>query len=177
MCSPGIGAVKHQCLRSLRVGGGEQDAHRPSFGAAEQRGTLGTGGIHHGADIVHPLFERRDAGHTIGEAGTALVEEDQPRERREATKEIRPLRHLPEQVDVGNEAGNKYEIERSAPDDLIGDPQLATPGISSFGRRHRLLPACSREGYIAVPSCATDFPYREASTAAGYNIAAPFAPS
>src|SRR6516225_4669876 len=61
--------------------------------------------------------------------------------------------------------------EQDAPDYLIGDPQLATPGISSFGRRHRLLPAYSREGYIAVPSCATDFPYREASTAAGYNIA------
>jgi len=63
----------------LRVGGAEEQAHRPAFGAPHQGGAFRADRVHHGAHIVHPLVERRKLGvrDTVGEPGAAFVEEDQ----------------------------------------------------------------------------------------------------
>jgi hypothetical protein len=78
----GIGAIEDQRSNPLRIGGGEQHAHRPAFGDAEQRGALGDGCVHNGAHVVHSLFQRGDPGSAVREAGAALIEHDQPRKGR-----------------------------------------------------------------------------------------------
>ena len=39
----------------------EQHRHRPAFRHADDRRALRPGRIHHGADVLHPLFEGADA--------------------------------------------------------------------------------------------------------------------
>src|SRR5215210_40764 len=120
------------------MGRGEQHAHVPAFGMAEQGGVLGADRVHDGANVVHPLLERRQliVGDVVGEAGAALVEQDQARERREPPEEARQLRLLPHELDVRDPAGNVDEIERPLAHDLVGDVDVAASGVARLGRRH-----------------------------------------
>ena len=70
----------------------------------------------------------------IGEPGPALVEEDQPREGREPAEEARVARLLPRQLEVGDPARDKDEVERAVADDLIGDVDVAAPGVARLRR-------------------------------------------
>jgi hypothetical protein len=45
--------------------------------------------VEHRAHVLHPLLERRDARYGVREAGAALVEHDQPRERRQPASRTR----------------------------------------------------------------------------------------
>ena len=75
-----VGAVKDKRLRPLGIGCCKQHAHRASFGNAEQGGTLAASGVHHRADVVHPLLQGRDSANSVGEAGVALVKQNQSTE-------------------------------------------------------------------------------------------------
>ena len=81
---------------AFRVGRREEHRHRPAFGDADQRRALRAGGVHHGPHVVHPLLERADP-RALGEAHAALVEQDQPRERRQLLAEAPVAGVLPEQ--------------------------------------------------------------------------------
>ena len=125
-------------MRALRIGGGEQDAHRPALREPEQRGALGAGGVHHGADVVHALLERRRSGDRVGEPGAALVEQDQPRERGELVEEPGDARVGPLQVQVRDEARHEHEVERPVADDLISDVDVAALRVVGLRRHGRM---------------------------------------
>ena len=67
-----VRSVQRQRLDPFGIGRCEQDAHRPAFGRARQVGALDAGRVHHGTDVVHPLFER-EVGRTVGSTDPALV--------------------------------------------------------------------------------------------------------
>jgi hypothetical protein len=64
-------------LTTLIAGFAIASSSNPIFRDTEQRSALGTDGIHHCADVIHALFEMGDADVPVGEAGAALVEQDQ----------------------------------------------------------------------------------------------------
>jgi hypothetical protein len=39
-------------------------------------------------------------------------------------------------LDVGNEAGHEYEIKRAVSGHLVGDADVAAPGVASFWQCH-----------------------------------------
>ena len=105
----------------LRVGRGEQDAHRRAFRVAEQHGLRRPGGAHHGAHVSHALRERQVAYRAVRQAGVALVEQDQPAERRQALEEPGRVRALPQQVEVAHQAGDEQDVPVALAENLVGD--------------------------------------------------------
>ena len=83
----GKAADQHKLRYPLRIGCRKQEAHRRSFGKADQHRSGRTNCIHHCANIVHPLFQWRNARNAIRKALAALVEADQPGEARKALHE------------------------------------------------------------------------------------------
>src|SRR5262249_7106320 len=77
--------------------------------------------------------------------GAAFVEQDQSRKGSETGEEVRSLGRFPPELDVGYKTEHINEIERSAADDLISDPHIATLGIPGFRRFHSFLPVCLAE--------------------------------
>ncbi len=134
-----VAPVHDERHRPVGVGGGEQGAHRPALGDAEERRALRADGVQHRADVVHPQLERRQlpVGNAIGQTRASLVEQDQPGERREPREEPRVRRFLPVQSDVGDPAGDVDQIERAVPDDLIRDVGIAALGEPRLRPLHR----------------------------------------
>jgi hypothetical protein len=129
----GVGSVEDEGPAPVGVGRGEQHAHRAAVGDAEHGGALAAGGVHDGAHVVHALLERRDAPEPVGEPGAALVEQDEPAEAREPGQEMRQRRIVPGEVDVRDEPRHEDEIERPLAQHLIGDANLAAPGVARVG--------------------------------------------
>ena len=132
----GVGAHHDERERLLGIGRREEAAHRAALGDAAERGALGADGVHDGAHVVHPLFERRQTvdGHAVGETRAALVEEDEAREGGEAAQEAREARLAPEVLEVRDPAHDEDEVERPVADDLIGDVDLAAARVHRLGR-------------------------------------------
>jgi hypothetical protein len=78
----------------------EDDRHRASVGDAHHDGALGAGSVENGPDVVRSLIEGRDALHPVGQARSALVEDDQAAERRETVEVPSQERLLPTELDV-----------------------------------------------------------------------------
>jgi hypothetical protein len=55
----GVGTIKNERPRALRVGGGKQDRHRAAFRGAKQGRATAPDSVHDRADIVHARFECR----------------------------------------------------------------------------------------------------------------------
>ena len=91
------------------------------------------GRVHHRAHVVHPRLEVRDPGDAIRRAGAALVEDDQPAERRRSARRTRRAPVLPEQLDVRDAPGHVDEVERPVADDLVGDADVAAPRVARLG--------------------------------------------
>ena len=124
-----------------RIGGCEQAAHRPALRHAEQHRAPGARRAQHGPDVLHPLSERGQIGDPVRKAGAALVEQDEPGEPGQAPKEARERRLVPEVLEMGNPAHDEHEIDRTAPEHLIGDVDVPAVGIlhreSKRGRRRQ----------------------------------------
>ena len=131
------GAVEDQRGRALRVGRGEERAHRAALGDAHQRGPLRPDRVHDRADVVHPLLQDRQLvhGHPVGEPGAALVEDDQPCERREPPAKGRLERIVPGELDVRGPARHEHEVDGPVADHLVGDVDVAALGVPGL-RRH-----------------------------------------
>ena len=54
---------------------------------------------------------------------------DHPRERGERLEEARRRLVLPDQLDVGDEAGDDDEVELALAEDLVGDVDVAAAGV------------------------------------------------
>ena len=108
LAEAGCRAVENERRHALRIGSGEQDRHRTPLGDAVQRSALGPGGVHHRAQVIHALLERRHLAHRIGEAGPALVPQDQAREAGQSLEALRDVGHLPVVLDVRDEPGHEH---------------------------------------------------------------------
>ena len=72
------GVAEDEPGRALRIGGGEENAHRPALRDSHQERAPRSSGVHDRYEVVHALFQRGELLHWIRETGTAPVEEDQP---------------------------------------------------------------------------------------------------
>ena len=96
---------QHQRADSLGIRCREHRRHRRAFGDADQRRSFYALRIHHRAEVVHPLFDRRGFDHPIGEAGPALVEDRDTSETSDTIEQRSVERWFPLQLDVGRETG------------------------------------------------------------------------
>ena len=69
--------VEDQGGSALGMAGREERGECGAFGEAEQGCALAAHGVHHGADVVHSLFEHRSPLDRVREPAAALVEEDE----------------------------------------------------------------------------------------------------
>jgi hypothetical protein len=129
-------SIVDERVRALRVGGREHQAHRAAFGDAAEDGSLAARRVHHRADVVHTRLEVRDPRDAVGEARAALVEQDQPRERREPEVEARDRGLVPRQLDIGERPRRPDEVERAIPDRLERDRDVAALRVPCLGRLH-----------------------------------------
>ena len=116
------------------IGGGEQHARRAALRDPVQRRALDARGVHDRLHVVHPLLQRRRAGHRVGEAGAPLVEDHDPGERAEALEQIGNHRHLPVVLDVRDEARDEDQIEVALAEDLVGDVGVAAERVAGARR-------------------------------------------
>jgi hypothetical protein len=130
------GAVERERGGALGVGRGEQHPERPALGDAEQRRALRAGGVHHRADVVHALLERRHRRDAIGHSGPATIEQHHARERRQTAQERGERRHLPRLLDVRHPAGDHDHVGTLA-EHLVGDVHVAAARVARRGRRER----------------------------------------
>jgi hypothetical protein len=84
-------------MHSLWMRRREQDAQVAALGRAEDSCPFRADRIEDGAQVVHPLLERREpiVGNAVRETRSALVEQDQAREGGKPVQEVRVLRDLP----------------------------------------------------------------------------------
>jgi hypothetical protein len=121
---------------SIGVGRGEQRRHRSPFRETDQDRPLGTDGVQHGTDVIHPRLQvgQMLGGDPIREAGAALVEEDESTHRRESPVERGQLRVLPARLERADPAVDEHEVERAVADDLVGDPDVGASGVGDVTR-------------------------------------------
>ena len=96
----GVCAVQHQRRDPLGVRGRQQQRHRTALGVADDDRLLGPRRVHHGEHVAHPGLQVRHALRSVGHAGAALVEADQPAHRAQAVEEPGVPRVVPVQVEV-----------------------------------------------------------------------------
>jgi len=142
---PGRRVDQDQRRGPLGVGRGEEQGHLSAPARAEERRPLRARGIHDPADVVRPLLQRGDRGqrHRVRDARPALVEAEDPAERREAAKEPCEQGLLPHHLDIAGPPRDEHQVQRAVPDDLIGDVAVLAPGVPRLGL-HRPA-ACPRE--------------------------------
>ena len=124
-------AVEGDGAGPLRVRRREEDRHRPSLVVPEQRRSLGAHGVHHRAHVVHPRLQVGNAPVSVREAGTALVQTDEARERGQPLEEGRVARLLPVELEVAGESGHEDEVERPVARHLVGDRDVAALRIAN----------------------------------------------
>ena len=113
----------------------KQHRKRPAFGLAHHHCPLATDSLHDGANVVHPLFERRRPWDPIGHPHAALVEEDQPRELREPLAIAAEGRQFPVDLEVGEGALRVDEIYGPLAEDAVRDVDIAAAREAHL--RHR----------------------------------------
>ena len=142
----GIAPRQDQRVTSLRVGSGEEHAHRTTLRVPEQHGPLGADSVHDRTQVVHADLEGGEVlqWHRVGKAGPSLVERDQPREGSEPVEEARQARVFPHHLDVGDPSRHVDEIALPRAHHLVGDVDLATLGVTR--RHHRSISPEKRRG-------------------------------
>jgi hypothetical protein len=98
--------------------------------------TVGANRIHHRADVVHPLLQRRQVLDRVRQPIPAHVEEDQPPVAGEPAQEPLGLGVLPHQLDVARPVEGDHDINRAIPEGLVGDLEVSAGGVLD-ARDHR----------------------------------------
>ncbi len=122
---------------ALRVCCRERERHRTTLGPPANRRALGADGVQDGAHVAGPLLQRLFA-HAVRESLSALVEDNDAREGRQALQHVLVRRKVPVLLNVGDHAGHKDDVARSAAEHAIGDVDIAALGIPGFGLHPRL---------------------------------------
>jgi hypothetical protein len=70
----------------------------------------------------------------IAQSGPTLVEQNEPRERRQPMEKMTVAGILPMNLEIGDEAWHEHEVEWAMAHDLLCDADLAARGVSRLGR-------------------------------------------
>ena len=136
--------------RALRIGGGEENAHRPALRDSHQERAPRSSGVHDRHEVVHALFQRGELLHWIRETSAAPVEEDQPREARQPLEERAEGRLFPRILDVGDPTGNEHQIDVPMAYHLVGDVDVSAFRVSGLRDHGRLRTRDVRKAYDAI---------------------------
>jgi len=102
--------------------------------ASRAAGRRRTDRIEDGAHVVHARLERWKRAAQIGQAGSALVEQDQPEALREPVVETAPVRRLPRVDEVRDVVRDVDEVDVAAAHHLVGDRDAAAPRVPNVER-------------------------------------------
>jgi hypothetical protein len=131
------GAVEGERPYAIRIGRGEQDAHRPALGNAEKRRGVDFCRIHDGLQVVHPFVERRYVIDWVGQAGAAFVLHHQPRAAGQRLNEDHEgHRGVGPQVDVAEPSGVPHKRGVALTEHAIGEPDGAVAGVVNVAVVH-----------------------------------------
>ena len=158
---PRIAAPENERSGPLRVRCREENAHGNALLEPDDRGSLRACGIHDRPQVVHPRLERRNAVHRVGHPGAPLVEDDETRERRQPAAEVAVPRRLPTELHVRDITGHEDDVERTVARDLVGDVDVAAPGVPRLRNVHLTEVSATR------PAPASRLPGRQAAPALG----------
>ena len=110
-------------------------------------------GLEHRAQIVHSCLQRGELAALVGDAGAALVVEDQPERAREPFIELAPVRMLPAVDEVGRVIRHENQVGRGIADDLVGDRDAAIPDVPDIRAHGDKCPKIRRAAGAEFPSC------------------------
>lgn len=113
------GSVEYEARRTFGAGRGKKRAQVATFRNSEQDGTLRSGGIYDGTDIIHSLLKRQVADISVRKPGAPLVEPDDTGEAAETVQKSGVDRMLLANIQIRYPAKNVDMIVRSGTIDLI----------------------------------------------------------
>ena len=128
---PGI--EQRQRRRALRIRGSEQDRGARAFVARPQDGAFGADRIHDRADVIHPRLQRGRFADAVGQSGAPLVQHQHARELGHVDHVAVEERLVPRREDIADHAAEPHDIDRPVADDLVGDRDVAAPGVLHVG--------------------------------------------
>ena len=132
-----IGAADDERRGALRVGRGEENAHRRPLGEPVEGSTARGDCVHDRPNVVHARLQRRGSADAVGHARAALVEPNQPAEGGQFLEKGREARHGPVELEVRDVARDEHEVERPLAGDLVGDVDVAALRVLNVGGLHR----------------------------------------
>ena len=121
----------------VRMRRGGHERHLNSVAVGDQSRLLRACGIHHGADIVHPLFRRdRVLDHTVGETDTAHVEPEHAGVTVQRRDELLDERLLPDRLEVARPVEHEHDVAGTLADRLVGEVDVTAFRIQRPRRGH-----------------------------------------
>ena len=126
----GLASPDQEGMGATGIGGGEEARHRGALRHAEDRGAAAPGGVHDRPDVVGALLERGSVRRPVGQPRAALVEADEPGERRQRLDELRLGRLLPVEVEMGDGSRCPDEVDGPGPRHLVGDADRSAGGVA-----------------------------------------------
>ena len=119
------GANEYQGSRPVGVRRGEQGGHQGAFARAHDDRPLGPDGVEDGTDVVHALLHGSPSLDPLGEAHPPLVEQDEPRECREAIAERPVALVVEEDGEVGHRSLNEDQVDRAVAQGRVREVDVA----------------------------------------------------
>jgi hypothetical protein len=113
--------IENQGLRAFGMRRREQHRHRSRASSTEHDPGLDARRIHDRSDVIALELEKGGLLTPVGQAHSTHVEQNQPREPREAFEEASPQRLLPHHLDVRPDTGGIDKVDRTVTDNLVGD--------------------------------------------------------
>src|SRR5439155_2713241 len=109
---------------------------------------VGAGGVDYGSDVVHPSLECRKLVQPdrVRHARPALVEEDQPTERSQASEEAGVVALFPLPLDVVPPVAHEHDADGPVPDDLVRDVPLLGVRVARLGNVDHAASSWQRPG-------------------------------
>ncbi len=137
---PRTRVAEHECHRALGVRGGEHASERPAVRERDDHRPFAPHGIEHHPEVVDPLLDRRQAvpAQAVREPAAAVVEADQPAEPGEPVGERRHHREAVVLLELRHERPDQDDVDAAArPEHLVGDVDVAVPGVADVVGVHR----------------------------------------
>ena len=149
---PGRAVHDHQIADPFGVIGGQKQRADRSEARSEDRGPLASDRVHDRDRVLRPAGRRDRVGGTDarGHAHPAMVEPDDPAERRQPAVEAEHRRLGVDRVDRNERPRHHDQIDRAIAEHLIGDVQIAARCVASSrcaddtATRRRLVEFCHR---------------------------------
>lgn len=126
---------ENERTRPFRIGRREHCTGLTAGAATDEHRTFGANRVENRTDVVHPRLEASQVARAVRKASSALVEQDQARERRQTLVERLPIPVEPWKYEI-RERGDEDEIHRPIADDLIRDRDIAAPRVMDIRHVH-----------------------------------------